>query len=108
MAKVRVGVLGAGDIGSRTYIPGTARLAREGKLELVAVCDAVEARARAAAERNGVASWFTSYDEMLERGGIDAVLNLTPMQAHAEASLKAIAAGKHVYTEKPLATTMAD
>ena len=108
MAKVRVGVLGAGDIGSRTYIPGTARLGREGKLELVAVCDAVEERARSAAESNGVPRYFTSYDEMLESGGVDAVLNLTPMQVHAEASLKAIAAGKHLYTEKPLATTMGD
>jgi predicted dehydrogenase len=45
---------------------------------------------------------------MLERGGVDAVFNLTPMQVHAEASLEAIAAGKHVYTEKPIATTLDD
>lgn len=108
MSKVRIGVLGAGDIGAKTYIPGTARLAREGKLELVAVCDAVEERARLAASQNGVPKVFTSYDEMLECGGVDAVLNLTPMQFHAEATLKAIAAGKHVYTEKPLATTLED
>lgn len=108
MSKVRVGVVGAGDIGSRTYIPGAARLAREGRLELAAVCDGVEERARRAAERNGVRHVFTSYDEMLGSGLVDAVVNLTPMQAHAEVTLKAIAAGKHVYTEKPLATTIAD
>src|SRR5947209_4551185 len=108
MSKVRIGVVGAGDIGSRTYIPGTARLGREGKLELAAVCDGVEERARRAADANGIPNVFTDYDRMLGSGVVDAVVNLTPMQAHAEVSLKAIAAGKHVYTEKPLATSMAD
>lgn len=108
MALVRMGVLGAGDVAQHTYLPGIARLAREGVLELVAVCDAVESRARDAARAYGVPMAFTSYDEMLARDEIDAIVNLTPMQVHAEASLKAIAAGKHVYSEKPLATTLPD
>ena len=108
MSKVRIGVVGAGDIGSRTYIPGTARLAREGRLELSAVCDGVGERARRAADQNGIPHVFMDYDQMLESGVVDAIVNLTPMQAHAEVSLKAITAGKHVYTEKPLATTMED
>lgn len=108
MGKVRVGVLGAGDIATRTYIPGTARLAREGQLELVAICDAIEERARTQASLYGVPQVFTDYDEMLEKGGVDAILNLTPMQAHAATSLRAIGAGKHVYTEKPIATSIAD
>jgi predicted dehydrogenase len=108
MAKVRVGILGAGDVAQHTYLPGVARIAREGKLDLVAVCDAIEARVKQAAATHGIPRAFTSYDDMLERGGIDAVINLTPMQFHAEATLKAIAAGKNVYTEKPVATTLDD
>jgi predicted dehydrogenase len=108
MATLRVGILGAGDVASHTYLPGVARLSREGQLELTAVCDAVDERANGAARRHAIPNAFTSYDQMLASGLLDAVINLTPMQAHAEASLKAIAAGKHVYTEKPLATTMED
>ena len=108
MATIRIGVLGAGDVAQHVYLPGIARLAREGQLELAAVCDAVESRVQNAAQTHGVGHAFTSYDEMLVSGEIDAVVNLTPMQLHAEASLKAIAAGKHVYTEKPIATTLAD
>lgn len=108
MTKVRIGVLGAGDVSTHTYLPGIARLAREGQLDLAAVCDAVEERARRAAALHEIPQVFTNYDEMLERGRLDAVVNLTPMQVHADASLRAIAAGKHVYTEKPIATTLAD
>jgi predicted dehydrogenase len=107
MGKLRIGVLGAGDVAQHTYLPGIARLAREGKLELAAVCDALEERAHAAAAVHDIPQAFTVYDDMLS-SGIDAVVNLTPMQVHAEASLKAIAADKHVYTEKPIATTLAD
>jgi predicted dehydrogenase len=108
MTEVRIGVLGAGDVAQHTYLPGIARLAREGKLALAAVCDAVGERAARAAARYGIPAAFTEYDEMLARGGVDAIVNLTPMQAHAEATLRAIAAGKHVYTEKSIATTMPD
>jgi predicted dehydrogenase len=108
MARLRVGVLGAGDVAQGIYLPGIARLSRQGAIGLAAVCDAVESRAANAAAAHEIPQWFTSYDEMLDSGAIDAVVNLTPMQFHAEATLKALAAGKHVYTEKPIATTIGD
>jgi predicted dehydrogenase len=108
MTNVRVGVLGAGDVAQHTYLPGITRLAREGYLALAAVCDAIEERVAKAATTYAIPHAFTSYDAMLGSGEIDAVVNLTPMQVHAEATLKAFAAGKHVYTEKPVATTLAD
>ena len=49
-----------------------------------------------------------SLDSMLERDDIEAMVNLTVPNAHAEVSLKVIAAGKHVYSEKPLAVTLAE
>src|SRR5437868_4765418 len=108
MTRIRVGVLGAGDVAQNVYLPGVARLSREGVLELAAVCDAIEERATKAATAYNIPRSFTSYDSMLSSGEIDAVVNLTPMQFHAEATLKAFAAGKHVYTEKPIATTLSD
>ena len=108
MTTIRVGVLGAGDVAQHTYLPGIARLSREGRLHLAAVCDAIEERVNRAATTYSIPQRYTSYDAMLRDGGIDAVINLTPMQFHAEASLKAIGAGKHVYTEKPIATTLDD
>jgi predicted dehydrogenase len=108
MAQVRVGVLGAGDVAQHTYLPGVARLAREGRLEFRAVCDAIPERAHRAAADYSIPQTFTSYEEMLEDGDIDAVINLTPTQYHAATSLQAIQAHKHVYSEKPIATTLDD
>lgn len=108
MGKIRIGVLGAGDVAQHTYLPGIARLAREGRLDFVAICDVVQERARNAALQHAIPHALTRYEDLLARDDVDAIVNLTPMQFHAEATLKAIAAGKHVYTEKPIATTLPD
>jgi len=75
---------------------------------LVAACDVVEERATAFAEEFGIPSVHTDVDEMLRDVEIDAVSNVTPDAFHAPLSLKAIAAGKHVLCEKPLAVSYGD
>ena len=52
-------------------------------------------------EQYGV-PWFTDYRRMLSEGGADVVVNLTPIQLHAETTLACLEAGKHVYCEKPV------
>jgi predicted dehydrogenase len=52
--------------------------------------------------------WTTGYERLLAEPGIDAVINLTPIQLHAETNLAALQAGKHVYSEKPLAASLPD
>ncbi|HEX6048795.1 MAG TPA: Gfo/Idh/MocA family oxidoreductase, partial [Gemmatimonadaceae bacterium] len=74
-------------------------------LELVAVCDTVEERAREAGERQGV-TWYRSYEEMLKAGGCDVVSICTPSGLHAAQGAAAARAGKHVVTEKPMAITL--
>ena len=64
-------------------------------------------RAQSVAEEHGIPKACT-VDELLADPAIDIVLNLTIPAAHAEVSLRAIEAGKHVYSEKPLALTTAD
>src|SRR5262249_30091383 len=108
MTNVRVGVLGAGDVAQHTYLPGIARLAREGHLVFAAVCDAIEERVTKAATTYGIPYVFMFYDAMLRSGEIDPAVNFILMQVHAETIFEAFAAGKHVYIEKPVATTLAD
>ena len=75
-------------------------------LQLVAVCDVVEDRARAAAQANGVPA-FTSYEEMLHGVACDAVAICTPSGLHPQRGVIAAKLGKHVITEKPMAISLA-
>jgi UDP-N-acetyl-2-amino-2-deoxyglucuronate dehydrogenase len=74
-------------------------------LEIVAVCDVVEERARAAGEANGV-PWFRSYSEMLKKVECEVVAIATPSGLHPEQGVIAARAGKHVVTEKPMAISL--
>ena len=73
---------------------------------LVACADIDEAQARALAETHDLR--VASLDDLLSDSSIAIVLNLTPPAAHAAVIRAALAAGKHVYTEKPLASNLAD
>lgn len=77
-------------------------------VELKAVCDLNEERARNIAEKYGIAEVYTDYHEMLEKCDCDFVSVATPDHIHAEAVIAAAEAGKHVLVEKPFATTRED
>ncbi|MDE3052914.1 MAG: Gfo/Idh/MocA family oxidoreductase [Gemmatimonadota bacterium] len=81
-------------------------IARTDGLRLGAVCDVDEARAREAGEAYGV-PWFTSLDELLKSARCDIVALCTPSGLHAPQGVLAARAGKHVLSEKPMATTLA-
>ncbi|MEO3860011.1 Gfo/Idh/MocA family oxidoreductase [Acrocarpospora sp. B8E8] len=105
---LKLGVLGVGAIATVDYgvLPNLHHIAD--KVELVALADPVEERVIDAAKRFGAAETYSSLEAMLDGADIDAVLNLTPIPAHGSTSLQILRAGKHLATEKPLATTMAD
>ena len=102
---IRTGIIGCGMIGKeharrlQYRIRGT---------EVAAVCDVVEAGAKAASDLVGGARCYTDYNELIADDGIDAVVVTTPGPFHKEPVLAAIRAGKPVFTEKPLTTTAAD
>ncbi|WP_045234537.1 Gfo/Idh/MocA family protein [Deinococcus pimensis] len=98
---VRVGVVGVGNI-SPIYLQAPRR---SPNLEVTAVGDLDLDRARARAEEFGV-PLALPLGELLASDEVDVVLNLTVPAAHADVSLAALAAGKHVYSEKPLATDL--
>jgi predicted dehydrogenase len=77
-------------------------------VKIVAACDVVRERAEEYAAKYGIKAVYTDVDELLASEEIDAITNVTPDAAHAEVSLKAIAKGKHVLCEKPLAVNYPD
>ncbi|MET0695487.1 MAG: Gfo/Idh/MocA family oxidoreductase [Propionibacteriaceae bacterium] len=98
---MNIGIVGCGAI-IQQYLATFDRLE---STRLVAVADLDPARAEAvAADREGVRA--VSVDDLLAADDVDLVLNLTIPAAHAEVALKAIAAGKAVYGEKPLTATI--
>jgi predicted dehydrogenase len=97
--RLSIGVIGCGSI-SDVYL---ANLSKRADSVLLAACaDREIGRARLKAERYGIRA--VRVDELLADSGIDIVMNLTVPLAHAEISAAALEAGKHVYSEKPLAT----
>jgi UDP-N-acetylglucosamine 3-dehydrogenase len=101
MEKLKVGVIGCGSIAQHRHLP---EYAFNKNVELVAVCDINEERAKQVAEKLGVKA-YTSYEELLQSGEVDAVSVCTPNYLHAPISIAALNAGVHVLCEKPMATS---
>jgi predicted dehydrogenase len=97
MSAVGVGLIGSGVI-SDTYLENVRSFP---DLDVGIIGDLNIDRARAQAEKHGVPKWGTA-DDVLADPDVQAVVNLTIPAAHVEVSTAAIAAGKHVWTEKPI------
>ena len=98
MSKVKVGLIGAGGIAVE-HIKGY--LANQ-DCEVYAICDINESLAKKRAEEFGIPNVFTSADDMLALPELDAVSICVLNALHAEMSIKALRAGKHVLCEKPM------
>lgn len=102
--RIRIGTIGTG--GRGTYLTGAFR---EHGAEVAAVCDVYEqhlANGRRAASPG--ASTHYDYRRLLDDKTIDAVIIATPDHLHSRMLIDAVAAGKHVYIEKPLARTIGE
>lgn len=97
---LRLALIGAGAIAQVAHLPAITRLRG---VELAALCDNDGAKARALAERFGVHDVFTDIEDLLELGGVDAILVATPNHLHEPHVLAGLAAGVHVLCERPLA-----
>ena len=102
--KLKVGVIGAHSWAEKAHLPGYA--AHPG-VEIAAICDIERDRAERLAGMFGVGTVYTDHREMLADPAIRLVDVCTPTATHLPLSLDAIAAGKHVMSEKPLHTDAA-
>ena len=102
-ARVRVAVVGCGLVAQSVHLPSLDRLTAE--FELVAVCDPYRSVADGLAARYRCAT-FTHHEELLERAAPELVLIASPPQTHADIACAALAAGSHVFCEKPVAITL--
>jgi len=97
MSPVGVGIIGVGVI-SDTYLENLGSFP---DVEVLVVGDLIADRARSQAEKHGVPA-HGSGEDVLAHPGVELVVNLTTPDAHIEVTSAAIAAGKHVWSEKPL------
>ncbi|MFY9970238.1 MAG: Gfo/Idh/MocA family oxidoreductase [Roseiarcus sp.] len=102
MKRVGIGVIGCGNISS-AYLTAAKKFPI---LDIVALSDANPAAAEGRAAEFGLPA--RSVDAVLSDPAVEIVLNLTVPNAHVEVGLKALAAGKHVYSEKPLGVALTE
>lgn len=100
--KIAVGILGCGSV-SHHYL---RHLAACPYADVVSVCDVAAERAHATAADHGIPYWYEDYGAMLAGEPFDLLVNLTSMQAHEDLNRMALEAGKHVWSEKPMANTL--
>lgn len=102
MHKLQIGVIGAGSISDMHL----GAYSKNENVEIYAVCDVNEERAKEKAEKYQVSKHYGDYRDLLQDSAIDAVSICTWNNAHAKIAIAALEAGKHVLVEKPLTMTV--
>jgi myo-inositol 2-dehydrogenase/D-chiro-inositol 1-dehydrogenase len=102
---LRVGIVGLGRLGQRH---AAALAFNTPNCNLVAASSPVEAERAMAREQLGVANVYSDLDALLQDKNVDAVVLVTPTSLHADQTIAALQAGKHVFVEKPLALNVPD
>ena len=100
MQKLRWGLIGCGDIAGKRVAPALRDLP---ECEFVAVARDRSELAQSFADRFGARKWFGDWRELMLANDIDAVYIATPVHLHAEQTIAAAEAGKHILCEKPMA-----
>jgi len=103
-AAMPVGIIGVGRQGRAIM----AELQKMDAVTVAAVCDSDQSRLESGLRRAAGAQGFSDYRELLEKKEIGAVFIATPTHLHKDIAIDALAAGKHVYCEAPLAHTIED
>lgn len=101
--RIKTGVIGCGSV-SHSYLPVLSKCPY---VELVSLCDIRPERARKQAEKFKVAHHYPHIDAMLAGEPFDFLIDLTDMQEHEHLNRQALEAAKHVWSEKPIANSLA-
>jgi predicted dehydrogenase len=101
--KLRVGLIGCGEIAHGQHLPYWRELADEGRVEIVGACDIIKSRAEAAVERFGALKAYSGYKRMLNAESFDIIDVCTQNRVHCPATVAGLQSGAHVIVEKPMA-----
>jgi len=103
MQKIGFGIIGCGGIAFDAHLPSLKEIP---EAKVVAVSNRSEEKAIKAAEYCEISAWYTDNQEVIDEEGVDVVVICIPPNGHAEWTIKAAEAGKHVLCEKPMAKTV--
>ncbi len=103
MKKLKVGLIGAGNIAENAHMPAYARCMNA---EVVAIVDINFERAKRLAEKHNISNVFSSTEEMLNSVDVDAVDVCVWNDGHSDVTITAAKAGKHILCEKPMAMNL--
>jgi predicted dehydrogenase len=104
MQRVRVGVIGLGEVAQIIHLPILEALADQ--YEIGAICDISPTLLNVIGERYGVAQRYTDFNELVQQADLDAVFVLNSDEYHADGVIGAARNGKHVLVEKPMCLTL--
>jgi predicted dehydrogenase len=104
MRRLRVGIVGCGQVAQILHLPSLAFLAEQ--FAVTALCDVSDHVVQAVGDQWRVRQRYHDYHDLVRQADVDAVLVANPDAYHAEVALAAIAAGKHVLIEKPMCATL--
>jgi predicted dehydrogenase len=99
--KIRVAIIGCGSV-STQYLP---HLSKSPYVELVSTCDIIYSRAVEKADKWNVPNRYPHIDKLLAGAPFDLMITTTDMQEHGRLNKQALLAGKHIWSEKPMANT---
>lgn len=103
MNKLQVGIIGAGGIAAKLHLPEMQTVS---DAEVAVVSGRRSSRLETVCRKFDVPRWTQSYDEVIADEQLDAVIISLPHPLHVEWGLKALQAGKHVFMQKPLSTSL--
>ncbi|MEO5600383.1 MAG: Gfo/Idh/MocA family oxidoreductase [Cyclobacteriaceae bacterium] len=99
--KIKIGLIGCGSV-SNVYLP---HLSKSPFVELVSACDIRYERAQKQAAKYHIPNHYPHIDKMIAGAPFDLMITLTDMQEHGRLNKQALMAGKHIWSEKPMANT---
>lgn len=103
-SKLRVAIIGSGQIARLGHIPGYQKAGAE----ITAICDVTETSVKQVSETFGIGRYYTDWKQMLTDGGFEAVSICTPSAFHCAMAVESARRGYHVLCEKPMATNLAE
>ena len=98
----KIAIVGCGDIAEHTYM---AQMPRNERVEVVACCDIKPERAAHFKEKFGIRA-YADVDDLLANEDFDIMMDTASIQAHYGLNMKALKAGKHLYSQKPIGVTV--